>query len=71
MASISNMPRANDEQLVSVTSTEAKTRPARTELGRKLRELRNQILASGQPLLDADGVDREVRDRRGEQRAED
>ena len=70
MASISSMPPTIDDQLVSVNSMEAKTRPARTELGRKLRELRQQILASGQPLLDADGLDREVRERRGEHRAE-
>lgn len=45
--------------------------PARTELGRRLREIRERIVASGQPLLDWDGLDREIQRRRGERDMED
>lgn len=38
---------------------------ARTELWRRLSEIRARIVASGEPLLDWDGVRREVRERRG------
>ena len=38
----------------------------RTELGRRLWRIRQRILASGQPLLDWDGIESELRDRRGE-----
>ena len=37
----------------------------RTELGRELMAIRNRIVASGQPLLDWEGVRREVAERRG------
>lgn len=37
----------------------------RTPLGEKLLEIRRRIVASGQPLLDWDGVEREVAERRG------
>jgi len=37
----------------------------RTPLGRRLWELRKQIVASGKPLLDSDGIEREVAERRG------
>jgi hypothetical protein len=39
---------------------------ARTELGRRLLAMRRRIVASRQPLLDRDGVDAEVKLRRGE-----
>jgi predicted DNA-binding antitoxin AbrB/MazE fold protein len=39
--------------------------PARTPLGRRLRELRAQIVASGAPLLDWDEISEEVTSRRG------
>jgi hypothetical protein len=38
----------------------------RTALGRRLLELRARIVATGMPLLDWDGVEREVRERRGD-----
>ena len=38
----------------------------RTALGRRLLELRAKIVAAGTPLLDWDGVEREVRERRGD-----
>lgn len=37
----------------------------RTPLGRRLWELRKEIVASGEPLLDWDGIEREVTERRG------
>ena len=37
----------------------------RTELGRELWALRQKIVASGEPLLDAEEIDREVARRRG------
>lgn len=37
----------------------------RTPLGRELWELRKRIVASGEPLLDAEGIEREVAERRG------
>jgi len=39
---------------------------AKTELGRKLCEIRQRIKAGGQPLLDWGEIDREVRERRGD-----
>jgi len=47
------------------------SRAPRTELGRRLRELRQRIVASGQALLDWDELDREMQQRRGERVAED
>ena len=44
---------------------EREERPARTPLGRQLRDLRSQILASGSPVLDWDQVADEVATRRG------
>lgn len=38
----------------------------KTELAKRLWEIRQQIVASGTPLLDWDGVAREVAERRGE-----
>lgn len=38
---------------------------ARTNLGRDLLKIRERIVASGQPLLDWAGIEREVADRRG------
>lgn len=37
----------------------------RTPLGRSLWELRKRIIDSGEPLLDAEGVERELAERRG------
>lgn len=41
-------------------------RDARTELGRKLREIRQRIVARGEPPLGWDELDSEVYERRGE-----
>lgn len=38
----------------------------RTPLGRRLMKLRAQIVASGEPLLGWDDIEREVAERRGE-----
>lgn len=42
----------------------------RTPRGRRLMELRAQIVASGVPLLGWDDIEREVAERRGENRGE-
>lgn len=47
-------PRSGSEEFV-----------ARTELARKLWEIRKRIVASGVPLLDWDGIEREKAERRG------
>ena len=38
---------------------------SRTELGRRLWRARQEYLASGEPLLDAEGIEKEVAERRG------
>jgi hypothetical protein len=53
---------------------EATSRPpyiARTSMGKRLWEIRQKILASGEPLLDWDDINREVQHRRGERDMED
>jgi hypothetical protein len=48
-------------------ATEVNTQPAcqpRTALGKLLWEIRGQILASGEPLLGWDAIDREVLEQR-------
>ncbi|MGG6267326.1 hypothetical protein ACQ4M3_22595 [Leptolyngbya sp. AN03gr2] len=40
-------------------------KPEISPLGRKLRELRAQIVASGEPLLSREDLDRELAERRG------
>jgi hypothetical protein len=40
--------------------------PSRTALGRRLRELRAQVIAAGEPLLDWDELRQELAERRGE-----
>ncbi len=39
--------------------------PARTQLGRELRELRTRVVSSGAPLLDWDEIEEDVASRRG------
>lgn len=46
-------------------------RTARTDLGKRLWEIRQKILASGEPLLDWNDIERELRERRGEQDLEE
>jgi hypothetical protein len=43
----------------------------RTPLGRRLLEIRRKIVASGQPLLDWNSIETELRARRGEPVQED
>jgi hypothetical protein len=43
---------------------------SRTELGRRLREIRQRIVASGEPLLSLEELDREIAARRGEREPE-
>ncbi len=71
MASTSNFTEIAATHVTPVTVSPPVPRRARTELGRKLREIRHRIVTSGQPLLNWDGLDREIRDRRGEERMEE
>lgn len=70
MTATSNMPHAAGTQAAPVKASMPKPSAARTELGRKLRELRRRIVASGQPLLDENELNREIRERRGVEQAE-
>ncbi|BAU12536.1 hypothetical protein LEP3755_30660 [Leptolyngbya sp. NIES-3755] len=44
---------------------QSSTPPEISPLGKKLRELRAQIVASGEPLLSREELDREIAERRG------
>ncbi len=55
-------------------ATEVNTQPAyqaRTALGRILWEIRGQILASGEPLLNWDEIEREVSEQRQDPRPQE
>jgi hypothetical protein len=67
MAAYKGLKACAAEQIAS--KSERGLRPAfvpRTELGRRLWKIRQRILESGQRLLDWDGIESEVRERRGE-----
>ena len=38
----------------------------RTALGKRLRAIRQKLISAGEPLLDWDGIDKEIAERRGE-----
>jgi hypothetical protein len=61
------MARYVKEQPAAEPSTETPKEEfqPRTPLGRRLWELRKRIVASGEPLLDWDDIDREIAERRG------
>ncbi|NEP58140.1 MAG: hypothetical protein F6K31_14145 [Symploca sp. SIO2G7] len=48
-----------------IRATDPAFHPATTPLGKKLQEIRAQIIASGTPLLTIEDVEREVAERRG------
>jgi hypothetical protein len=48
----------------SLEAQEPEFRP-KTELGRRLWELRKQIVASGEPLLEWEDLEKEIAERRG------
>jgi hypothetical protein len=58
------------ETQTKASSTGAERIP-RTRLGKKLLEIRQRIVASGQPLLDWENIDREIAEQRGIQGRED
>ena len=45
--------------------------PARTELGRRLRKIRERRIAAGGDLLTVEEIDRELAERRGERHPEE
>jgi hypothetical protein len=61
------MARYTKEQTAAEqpTATPEKEFQPRTPLGRRLWELRQRIVASGEPLLDWDDIEQEVAERRG------
>ena len=54
-----------EKEIVEETSQPFLYAP-QTALGKRLVEIRAKIIASGEPLLDWDGVEKEIADRRGE-----
>jgi hypothetical protein len=54
-----------------LTQTDPAFRPSRTELGRKLREIRRRYLLRGGRLMTADEIDEEIAFRRGERDQEE
>lgn len=56
---------------VSAVPQDTVTFKPKTPLGKRLWELRAKIIASGEPLLDWEGVAREVAERRGTEYGED
>lgn len=68
-----NHPVIQPRQKAKLTSSEAlsiaKTRK-RSSLGARLRQRRKEIIASGVPLLDWEGIEREKAERRGGYRGE-
>jgi hypothetical protein len=61
MARHSKQPTVAD---ASSEASEPEFQP-KTELGRRLWELRKQIVASGEPLLEREDLEREIAERRG------
>lgn len=53
-----------DDNTQTVCQKTSSYRP-KTPLGRKLWKIRAKIIASGEPLLDWDDIEREVAERRG------
>ena len=53
-----------DTELDEATSKPLSFVP-RTALGKKLLAIRSEIVAKGEPLLDRDGIEKEVAERRG------
>lgn len=53
-----------DTELDEATSNPLSFVP-RTALGKKLLAIRNEMVAKGEPLLDREGIEKEVAERRG------
>ncbi|MCY6489415.1 hypothetical protein [Leptolyngbya sp. GGD] len=67
---IEKIRRLNPEQQQQVwefinTLPEPKEEPEISPLGKRLRELRAEIVASGEPLLSREDLERELAERRG------
>jgi hypothetical protein len=54
----------DEVQIKAIADALEGAKKAKTQLGRKLWALRAKIIASGAPLLDAEGIRREVAERR-------
>ncbi|MGL6341532.1 MAG: hypothetical protein ACRC80_20600 [Waterburya sp.] len=61
-----NLPLDKQQQVLQfVESLDQQKQPKQTELGRRLRQIRTKIVASGETLLDKEEIEQEVINRRG------
>jgi hypothetical protein len=60
------LPKERQQQVLRfVESLDEQKQSNKTELGQRLRHIRAKILASGEPLLNQEEIEREVINRRG------
>ncbi len=60
------LPLDKQQQVLQfVASLNELKQPKKTELGQRLRQIRNKIVASGEPLLDREEIEKELVSRRG------
>lgn len=61
-----SLPRDKQEEVLDfVEFLRLKTSANKTLLGERLREIRSRIVASGEPLLTQDEIEKEIASRRG------
>ena len=61
-----NLPLDKQQQILQfVESLNEQKQPKQTKLGQRLRQIRAKIVASGEPLLNREEIEREVINRRG------
>ncbi|MDJ0575233.1 MAG: hypothetical protein QNJ65_08715 [Xenococcaceae cyanobacterium MO_234.B1] len=61
-----NLPLDKQQQVLQfVESLNQQKQHKQTELGKRLRQIRAKIVASGEPLLNREGIEQEVINRRG------
>lgn len=60
------LPLDKQQQVLQfVESLNEQKQPKQTELGKRLRQIRNKIVASGEPLLEREEIEKELVSRRG------
>lgn len=61
-----NLPLDKQQQVLQfVESLNEQKQPKQTELGKRLRQIREKIVTSGEPLLNREEIEQEVIERRG------
>ena len=61
-----NLPSDKQQQVLKfVESLNEQKQPKQTELGQRLRQIRAKIVSSGEPLLNQQGIEQELINRRG------